>query len=105
MMKTTKLIAGLLLTLCCSATYCKELGQVTNKLGGLTILTDITCPVSDDHLYGMATGKDIPVTTFCWTVKGDDVVLYLPLDKSIKININEFEKPNKTKDVKPFVAI
>ena len=99
-----KFIVALFALIAISASA-KEIGQVENKLGGLTILTDVTCPISNDHLYGMATGKDIPVTTFCWTVKGDDVVLYLPLDKSIKININEFEKPNKTKDVKPFVAI
>lgn len=99
-----KLLIGLLTVVSISA-QAKELGQVQNKLGGLTILTDTACPVSDEHLYGIATGKDIPPVSFCWTVKGDDVVLFLPLNKSIKINLDEFEKPDKTKDVKPTVSI
>jgi len=99
-----KLLIGLLAVVSISVNA-KEIGQVTNKLGGLTILTDVQCPVSEDHLYGLATGKDIPVTTFCWSVVKDDVIISLPLNKTIKINLNEFEKPNKSKDVKPFVAI
>ena len=99
-----KLLIGLLAVVSISVNA-KEIGQVTNKLGGLTILTDTQCPISEEHLYGIATGKDIPPTTFCWTVIKDDVVLYLPLNKSIKINLDQFEKPNKAKDVKPTVSI
>jgi hypothetical protein len=99
-----KLLALLLATLAISVNA-KEIASVDNKNGGVTILTDVVCPISDDYLYGLATGTKVPTVTFCWGIDHDDVVLYLPLNKSVKVPLNVFEKPNQAKEAKPFTAI
>jgi len=100
-----KLIITGLLVLSSTGINAKEIASVENKNGGVTVLTDLKCPVSDDYLYGVATGTKVATQTFCWSLSGDDVVLYLPLNKSVKIPLNQFEKPNKDNEPKPFVSL
>lgn len=89
----SKLLIGLLAVVSIGV-QAKEVGQYTNNNGGLTILTDASCPIDDHYLYGLATGDKVATQTFCWLVSGDDVVLYLPLGNSVKVPIKQFEKPN-----------
>ena len=99
-----KLIIAVLLAGVAVNTYAKEVAQFTNKNGGLTVLTDAACPVDDDYLYGVATGAKVATQSFCWTVSGEDVILYLPLNKSVKVPLKEFEKPNG-KTPKPYSVL
>ena len=71
------------------------IGEVTNKAGGKTVITDEDCPVSEAFFYGVAytKDKDTPMS-FCWGLKGDDVIIYFPLNKQISIPIKQFKEPN-----------
>ena len=65
---------------------------VTNAAGGQTMLTELDCPVSDGYKYGLGTTSDGPPMSFCWKVEGDKAVLYMPLNKTIKLYLKVFKK-------------
>jgi hypothetical protein len=77
----------------------KEIAQVENEAGGLTILTDDECAVSEKHLMGIATSKDDLPMSFCWVTDKSEknVLIFFPLNKQISIPIDVFEKPDAKK--------
>jgi len=96
-----------LLTCVSMSAGAKEIGEVTNKAGGKTILTDFECTVADGYSYGIAINPNEPPTSFCWDYdkKTESVNIYLPLNQVIQVPVKSFKDRNDKTDPKPTVAI
>ena len=100
-----KLLIGVVALVLSTGISAKEIASVNNNQGGVTILTDQDCPVDSGYLYGVATGTKTPTIGFCWQIQNDDVMIYLPLNKTARIPLKAFSNPNKTKEPRPYKAI
>jgi hypothetical protein len=97
-----KLIVALLAVISLTVNA-KEIGEVTNKAGGKTILTDANCTIDDNYLYGLAINPNEPPTSFCWDYdkKTEAVNIYLPLNNVIQIPAKSFKDRDDKTDPKP----
>ena len=101
-----KLIVALLAVISMTVNA-KEIGEVKNKAGGKTILTDAECTVRNGYMYGLSVNPNEPPTSFCWEydkVK-EEVNIYLPFNQVIGVPVKSFKERNSETDPKPTTVI
>lgn len=70
------------------------IGELVNKAGGKTVITDEDCPINEAFFYGVASSKTNQPMSFCWGIQDENVIMYFPFNKQIAAPINNFKEPN-----------